>query len=50
MGNGKAAREVFEVINKSPEALNAYKNSIFDFYKTKVFEKVDLILLDTMHL
>ena len=39
VGNGKAAREVFEVINKSPEALNAYKNSIFDFYKTKVFEK-----------
>ena len=36
LGNGKAAKEVYDVISKSPEALNAYKNSIFDFYKTKV--------------
>ena len=35
-GNGKAAKEVYDVISKSPEALIAYKNAIFDFYKRKV--------------
>ena len=45
LGNGKAAKEVYDVVSKSPEALNAYKNSIFDFYKTKVLVdgKPDLI-------
>jgi len=32
----KAAREVFDVIKNSPDALTAYKNSIYEFYKTKV--------------
>ena len=36
--NVKEAKEVYEVISKSPEALNAYKNSIFDFYKSKKFK------------
>ena len=31
-GNGKAAKEVYDVISKSPEALIAYKNAIFDFF------------------
>jgi hypothetical protein len=37
-GSGKAAREVYDVISSSPDAMLAYKNSIFDFYKTKVFK------------
>ena len=37
-GSGKAAREVYDVISNSPDAMLAYKNSIFDFYKTKVFK------------
>ena len=36
IGSEKAAKEVYDVISKSPEALNAYKNSIFNLYKEKV--------------
>ena len=36
LGSGKAAKEVYDVIKNSPDALTAYKNSIFEFYKTKV--------------
>ena len=36
VGSGKAAKEVYDVIGQSPEALRAYKNSIYEFYKTKV--------------
>jgi hypothetical protein len=36
INNGKTAKEAFDVVSKSPEALKAYKESIFDFYKTKV--------------
>jgi len=35
-GSGKAAKEVYDVISKSPDALAAYKNSIYELYKTKV--------------
>ena len=35
----KVANLVYDVISRSPDALNAYKNSIFDFYKFKVFDK-----------
>ena len=37
-GAGKAAKEVYDVISNSPDAMLAYKNSIFDFYKSKVFK------------
>ena len=37
-GSGKAARETYDVISNSPDAMLAYKNSIFDFYKSKVFK------------
>ena len=33
LGSGKTAQEVFDVIKNSPDAMAAYKNSIFDFYK-----------------
>ena len=36
INNAKEAKQVYDVISRSPEALNAYKNSIFDFYKTRV--------------
>ena len=36
IGSGKAAKETYDVISRSPEALAAYKNSIYDFYKRKV--------------
>ena len=36
VNNGKTAKEAFDVVSRSPEALKAYKESIFDFYKTKV--------------
>ena len=36
LGSGKAAKEVYDVISQSPAALEAYKNSIYQFYKTKV--------------
>ena len=35
-GSGKAAKEAYDVISRSAEALAAYKNSIYDFYKRKV--------------
>ena len=35
-GSSKAAKEVYDVIRQSPDALNAYKNSIYELYKTKV--------------
>jgi hypothetical protein len=37
-GSGKTAREIYDVISQSPDALAAYKNSIYDFYKRKVFK------------
>lgn len=36
LGSGKTAKEVYDVISQSPAALEAYKNSIYQFYKTKV--------------
>tara|TARA_Y100000004_G_C8952020_1_gene428983 strand:+ start:806 stop:3490 length:2685 start_codon:yes stop_codon:yes gene_type:complete len=39
IGSGKVAREVYDVINQSPDALKAYKNSIYDFYKSKVLDQ-----------
>ena len=36
IGSGKTAKEVYDVIRQSPDALNAYKNSIYELYKTKV--------------
>jgi hypothetical protein len=36
----KVARQVHDVISQSPDAMNAYKNSIFDFYKSKVLNEV----------
>jgi len=39
VNNGKTAKEVFDVVSRSPDALKAYKESIFDFYKTKVLVK-----------
>ena len=40
LGSGKAAREVHEVISRSPDALNAYKNSIFNKYKKEVLDPI----------
>jgi len=37
-GSGKAAKETYDVISNSPDAMLAYKNSIFDFYKSRVFK------------
>jgi hypothetical protein len=39
IGSGKTAREVYDVISQSPDALKAYKNSIYDFYKSKVLDQ-----------
>ena len=36
VNNAKEAKQVYDVISKSPEALNAYKNSIFNKYKKDV--------------
>ena len=36
LGSGKVAKETYDVISQSPDALAAYKNSIYDFYKSKV--------------
>lgn len=38
VGSGKVAEDVMNVIKQSPDALKAYKQSIYDFYKNKVFE------------
>jgi hypothetical protein len=38
IGQGKTAQDVMNVIKESPDALKSYKDSIFDFYKTKVFK------------
>lgn len=38
IGSGKVARETYDVISQSPDALSAYKNSIYGFYKNKVLE------------
>jgi len=40
IGSGKAAREVYEVISRSPDALNAYKNSIFNKYRKEVLDPI----------
>ena len=39
VGADKVAKQVHEVISQSPDAMNAYKNSIFDFYKAKVLKR-----------
>ena len=39
LGSGKTAQEVFDVIKNSPDAMAAYKNSIFDFYKKQVINE-----------
>ena len=39
VGADKVAKQVHEVISQSPDAMNAYKNSIFDFYKAKVLNE-----------
>jgi len=39
LGADKVAKQVHEVISQSPDAMNAYKNSIFDFYKAKVLNE-----------
>jgi hypothetical protein len=36
IGSGKVARETYDVISQSPDALSAYKNSIYELYKSKV--------------
>ena len=38
VGSGKTAKEAFDVVSQSPDALNAYKNSIYEFYKGKVLQ------------
>ena len=40
VGNGKAAKEVYDVVSKSPEALKSYKNSIFSKYKADVLDPI----------
>ena len=40
IGSEKAAKEVYDVISKSPEALNAYKHSIFGKYKAEVLDQI----------
>ena len=37
-GSARAAKETYDVISQSPDALVAYKNSIYDFYKRKVLK------------
>ena len=39
VGADKVAKQVHDVISQSPDAMNAYKNSIFDFYKSKVLDQ-----------
>ena len=41
IGSGKTAKEVFDVIKNSPDAMAAYKNSIFDFYKKQVINEAN---------
>jgi len=40
INNAKEAKQVYDVISRSPEALNAYKNSIFNKYKTDVLDPI----------
>ena len=40
INNAKEARQVYDVVSKSPEALNSYKNSIFNKYKTDVLDPI----------
>jgi len=39
VGADKVAKQVHDVISQSPDAMNAYKNSIFDFYKREVLDQ-----------
>jgi len=39
VGADKVAKQVHDVISQSPDAMNAYKNSIFDFYKKEVLDQ-----------
>ena len=39
VGSDKVAKQVHDVISQSPDAMNAYKNSIFDFYKKEVLDQ-----------
>jgi len=40
VNNAKEAKQVYDVVSRSPEALNAYKNSIFNKYKTDVLDPI----------
>jgi hypothetical protein len=40
INNAKEARQVYDVVSKSPEALNSYKNSIFNKYKADVLDPI----------
>ncbi len=40
VNNAKEAKQVYDVVSKSPEALNAYKNSIFNKYKADVLDPI----------
>jgi hypothetical protein len=38
IGSGQKAQAVFDVIKETPDAMKAYKDSIYEFYKSKVFK------------
>ena len=40
VNNAKAAKEVYDVVSRSPEALKSYKNSIFSKYKADVLDPI----------
>jgi len=40
INNAKEAKQVYDVVSKSPEALNSYKNSIFSKYKADVLDPI----------
>ena len=40
INNAKEAKQVYDVVSRSPEAFNAYKNSIFNKYKTDVLDPI----------
>ena len=38
IGSGQKAQAVFDVIKETPDAMKAYKDSIYEFYKSKVLK------------
>tara|TARA_B100000029_G_C17591718_1_gene962730 strand:- start:43 stop:2769 length:2727 start_codon:yes stop_codon:yes gene_type:complete len=38
IGSGQKAQAVFDVIKETPDAMKAYKDSIYELYKSKVFK------------